>query len=167
MKKLIPLLFILLGLVSCTSDDDNANINFDSTLAIDDVAFLSGNSTPAAYVYDNGSPDQVYRKMTFAIEKKAGNSNDVITFSIYNPGTQSGFSGTYSLGIVEMGDRYANGTYVGGGKYYAITGASITVTDLGNARYRIQFNDCMALDTNTSLVRQLTGSFEGVFVVGG
>lgn len=157
MKKIFLLIIATATMLSCSSDDSSgASVN--STLTIDGAAF-----TPTTMTTFQGPALEEYSIRNFLIAK--GNQKMILSFSVPLGASETG---TYSLGLVNMGERYASGSYsVDNSQYYSIIGDDIQLEAMGSNKYKITFNNTEIKNfNNQNEVLSLSGSVEGTFKVG-
>lgn len=153
MKKLFLFLTSVCLLASCSSDD-SASASFTSTLKIDNVSF-----TPTAAIQYQPQALAQYTSHSFTLSR----GDESFGFNINTPvGLDK--SGSYSLGIVTMGERYSSAGYNDGENSYGVVGDAIEIEAKGGNIYKVTFVNTQLKDINNpNNTKTFTGSFEGEF----
>jgi hypothetical protein len=165
MKKLFfAFTALTLLLTGCSSDDSDSNSE-GTNILIDNVAF---NASGAVYPFFNANTvyqeDSQSKVRLFQLASFSGNTNSTeqLSVSISYPVAQTSINGTYPVDSFE--DTSADGGYSIGDEAYFFEGGTVTVTDLGNNKYKLQFNNVIAVEFDEVLPNKtITGSYEGIF----
>ena len=166
MKKLflVCTLFVLsVTLVNCSADS-----NETSTLFVDGTPFKIGvNSTQRFYNSIVYSDDH---RIVFSIVEKteAGVDPNVIELDFYyTGGVINGTYPIYSTGFMGVfPDNYVQGDYNSPSIYFgdAEVAGTITITDLGNKKFKLQFNNAVfTANDNSGMTRTITGFCQPTF----
>lgn len=153
MKKLFLFLTSVCLLASCSSDD-SASASFTSTLKINNVSFL-----PTAATQNEPQALAQYTSHSFTLSR----GDESLGFNISTPiGLDK--SGSYSLGLVTIGERYSNAGYNDGENSYSLVGDAIEIEAKGGNVYKVTFVNTQLKDINDpDNTKTFTGSFEGEF----
>lgn len=168
MKKLFfAAAAMALLLTGCSSDDDDSNSEA-TNIMIDNVPFnQSGAVAPffnAQTMYQE-SGDTKVRMFQLTSFSNDSNSTEQLSVTIDYPSSQTSINGTYPVDSFE--DASANGGYTIGQDVYFLEEGSVTVTDLGSNKYKLQFNNVIAVEFDEVLPNKtITGSYEGIFSSG-
>lgn len=166
MKKIAALtIFTLLFCLSgCTGDDGEST----GTVFVDGTAFKVGSNTTER-IY-NMLIDVDAHRMLFTIREKTptGVDPDVIELDI---NYENAIDGTYTLYPTDtdfntLPPNFAMGDYNTPTQYFgnAEVSGTITVTDLGNRKYKIEFgNAVFTADDDSGETRTITGSCKPTF----
>ena len=167
MKKFLLLLITFSIFISCSTDEDNRFVENDyvSDIKIDGKTFMPSPKTASkSYVttWAYGAEGELKTRI-FSLVKH--NDKDELRESIeivvtYNGSTATG---TYSLPeswFMETPAPGYDGAFSKGFEYNAFTGGTITITEIGGNKFRIQFNN---VQTGSTFSKIINGSFEGTF----
>jgi len=156
---------------SCSSDDSgDATASFVSTISIDGVAFIPATpnnpvASPIATSFEAGVNNGESNLRIFHM-LKTGTIGDIngmesIQLSVFYPTTQTSVNGTYDFdfNMEEISDPYIQGSYTQGMSMETFQDGTITVTDLGNNKFKIVFNNVVTTQSQMGI----TGSIEGTF----
>ena len=165
MKKLFfavaTMAFMFTG---CSSDDNDSNAEA-TNIMIDNVPFnQSGAVAPffSANTMYNTDGDTKVRLFQLASFGNGTSPAEQIALSVSYPASQASINGTYPVDSFE--EANADGGYMRGEDGYFFEEGTVTVTDLGNSTYKLQFNNVIAVDENETLPNKtFTGSYQGVF----
>lgn len=165
MKKLFfAFTLVALSLTGCSSDDSDSNPE-DTNIFIDGVAFNSSGavfpffSTNTTFQENSDSKTRLFQMISTNSDFSA---MEQLSLSINYPTAQSSINGTYPIGSIE--DPSADGGYSNGDATYFMEEGTVTVTDLGNSKFKLQFNNVIAVDFDEVLPNKtITGSYEGTF----
>ena len=165
MKKLFFAVFTMAAMFTgCSSDDSDSN-GAATNVMINGVAFnQSGAVAPffsASTVYQEDGETKV---RLFQLTSFSGNLNSTeqLSLSITYPSTQTSINGTYPVDSFE--DTSADGGYSISEESYFFEEGTVTVTDLGNNKYKLQFNNVIAVEYDEVLPNKtITGAYEGIF----
>ena len=168
MKKIIYLLFLSVSLMACSSDDTAPNV-FDSHIFINGSAYtprknaggVNSIRTQAQHVAGQRS-----RNFIMSTYSGVGDlSPSSLVVRIYYPESQSSINGTYGFdGAAFSTGRFAAGNYgQGPNTAYAFDSGAVTVTHLGQNRYKLEFDNIHGLFAPTSWEVLVTGYFDGTF----
>ncbi len=141
MKKII-LLFVAALAVSCSSDSESSNANFESSLVVDGIAFKPNRGT---YGSTNGQVEGQTGTF-FAMQKMNGNQlEQALYINVLYPIGSAGPEGEFDFGPGTSDQFLANASFSDGQAGYVLTGTSVTVTQLADDEFRFTFNDPVAL----------------------
>jgi len=165
MKKIIFAIAVVASMfTSCSSDDNDSNVEA-TNIMIDNVPFnQSGAVAPffSANTMFDSDDDSKMRSFQLASFGNGTSPAEQITLFITYPASQASVNGTYPVDSFD--DASADGGYMRGEDGYFFEEGSVTVTDLGNNKYKLQFNNVIAVDEAETLPNKtFTGSYEGVF----
>lgn len=172
MKKIFLCLTAIAMFSSCSSDDSGeATASFVSTIAIDGVAFIPATpnnpiASPIATSFEAGVNNGESNLRTFHMLKtgEVGDINGMesIQLSVIYPATQTSVDGTYDFdfNMEEFSDPYIQGLYMRGMGMETFQDGTITVTDLGNNKFKIVFNNVVTAENQTSITGNIEGTFE-------
>lgn len=80
------------------------------------------------------------------------------------PTNQSSIAGTYVFSTSNIpSNNVATGQYGDDSDLYVFSSGSVSITDLGNNSYKIEFNNAKISPFGSSLQVPVTGYFEGKF----
>ncbi|RZK11160.1 MAG: hypothetical protein EOO46_07755 [Flavobacterium sp.] len=159
---------------ACSSDDSGSNTNpetnFESTISISGVAFIPGGSSdvfgsPLVTSLTEGTNNGLTNVRTFHMIQ-TGAMGDIaavksLNINLLYPINQTSINGTYGFEYNEnnpTADPYILGSYMQGMNMEAYAEGTITVTDLGNNKFKLVFNNVV-----TNGGKTITGSIEGTF----
>ena len=167
MKKFLLLFISFYLLISCSADEDNRFVENDyvSDIKIDGKTFMPSPKTASkSYVttWAYGEENEMKTRI-FSLVKH--NDKDELRESMEIVVTYSGptATGTYNLPedwFIESGQPGYDGAFSQGFEYNAFTGGTITIIEIGDNKFRIQFND---VTTGSLPAKNINGSFEGTF----
>lgn len=168
MKKLfLALTAVTLMFTSCSSDDSDSNVA-GSNISISGVAFnASGAVAPffnasTLFQADGDTNTRLFQLTSFS---STANSTEQLAVTINYPASQTSINGTYPVDSFE--DVSADGGYTIGQETYFFEEGTVTVTDLGNNKFKLQFNNVTAVEFDEVLPNKtITGAYEGVFSSG-
>lgn len=169
MKKFLLLVITFSISISCSTDDDNRFVENDyvSDIKIDDKAFMPSPRTASksyvttwAYGGVSEIKTRVFSLVKHNDKEELRESMDIV---ITYKGTTA--TGTYSLPENWFIDNesdlpYYDGAFSRGFEYNAFSGGTITINEIGDNKFRIQFN---AVQTGSLPAKTINGSFEGTF----
>lgn len=167
MKKLFfAFAAMSLLLTGCSSDDSDSDPNSEPTnIMIDNVPFnQSGAVAPFFNAYTMYQADSESKVRTFQLASLGTgvSSSEQLTLSVTYPASQTSIDGTYPVDSFE--DVSADGGYMKGEEAYFFEEGTVTVTDLGNNKYKLQFNNVIAVEFDEVLPNKtITGSYQGTF----
>lgn len=174
MKKLFLCLAAVVMLSSCSSDDagSTTNVGFESSILINGVGFIPGTPNPdlvppANTAFDTNVNNGLSNFRIFQLVSTPSlgdlQGTKALQVSIMYPITQASVNGTYDFALSEpeLAGPYVQGTYVQGMSMDLFKQGTLTVTDLGNNKFKLVFNNVVTNETQTTIA----GSFEGTFVV--
>lgn len=157
MKKFFLILIVAL-VAACSSDDNGSGGSFESSLVIDGHAFRPVSGTYRIVPYQQGD---LHRHYNFTLKQ---GSLAVMNFTLYVPFEQEDLNGAYSFGPGESHEQLVSCDFAAEPHFYSIQGTTMTVTELGNSRFRITFQNPVALDgTDFFAERPMSGQVEGKF----
>ncbi|MFC6095962.1 hypothetical protein ACFPVY_04840 [Flavobacterium qiangtangense] len=165
MKKLFYAVAVMAFMFTgCSSDDDSSNAEA-TNIMIDNVPFnQSGAVAPffsASTMFDSDDESKM-RSFQLASFGNGTSAAEQIALYITYPASQASINGTYPVDSFD--DANADGGYMKGEDGYFFEEGTVTVTDLGNNKYKLQFNNVIAVDEAETLPNKtFTGSYEGVF----
>lgn len=173
MKKfLMALTAVSLMFTGCSGDDDASPVNnndndFVSTIQIENEPFTpSGGANAAITSYIENSETTM---RSFLMTKQTTNIQtlETLSVSIVYPSGQASINGTYTFDFFNSDDSHAMGMYMKGqgSESLSFEDGTITVTDMGNNKYKLQFNNAKMEDFDETETRTVTGYFEGTFMV--
>ena len=155
-------------LISCQTDDENRFVENDyvSDIKIDGEAFIPSPRTASksyvttwAYGNEGEMKTRIFSLVKYNDKQELHESIEIV---VTYDGPDA--SGTYNLPedwFVESDLPGYDGAFIKGFEYDAFIGGTITVTELGNNKFRIHFNDVQAgIPSKT-----INGSFEGTFTI--
>lgn len=142
-------------LAACSSDDTGSGGSFESSLVIDGHVFRPVSGTYRLVAYQEGD---LHRHYTFNL--KQGNAA-AMNFTLYVPFEQQSLDGAYSFGPGESHERLVSCDFAAHPHYYSIQGVTMTVTELGNSRFRFTFQNPVALNVVDFSEKSMSGEVEG------
>ena len=179
MKKLFLCLTAIVMFSACSSDDSGSTTNptnpetsIESTISIDGVAFVPGSPnnlmgnplvTNLTEGINNGQSNIRIFQMVQAEAMNDIGAIKSLNINLTYPANQANINGTYGFEYNEddpMADPYILGSYMQGMNMQPYTEGTITVTDLGNNKFKLVFNNVVASQGSS-----ITGSVEGTFDV--
>jgi hypothetical protein len=169
MKKLLVLFSALSLLTGCQDDDSVTTLpnDYESTLYVDGESFAPSPATSSeSFVTTTatfGSPNISER--TFTIRQLVPNSNVYRSLNLHITYTGTNASGTYTQypGNVVENDFTGTGAYLYNDIIIPFSdGSTFTVTDLGNNKYKIEFNN-ITIGSEPDNLLVITGTFTGTF----
>ena len=177
MKKLfLGMAAVTMLFTSCSgSDDDGASASLDSHIMIDGTLFTpdanTGMMENVMTSFQAGTNNGAANTRIFGLNNQGTSLSDSksIEVTVTYPASQASINGTYLLDGGASGNvnNYAGGSIFDSGAFLSFESGTVTVTDLGNNKFKLEFNNAVAAnfldDTITSTV---TGYFQGTFVVG-
>jgi len=166
MKKLILLLTALAMLSGCHSDDATATLPNDyvSDIRIDEINFSPSAATATqSYATTTVLYDTNGYQRTFVLKRNSNNPvlTECITCTIrYTAATTSG---TYTQQPDATKEFSLHGLYTMGDEQAAFSnGSMVTVIDLGNNKYTLNFNSVNTVATEENPIH-INGTFTGTF----
>lgn len=180
MKKLF--LFLAAGtflLTSCSdnssdnvNDDSNNNTDtaFESEILVNGQAFIPTPNTETLQTImtdlTEGADNGVDNVRTFSMSNVA--AHESIQLIVVYPAAQGSIDGTYSFSTEDIGvtGPYAQGNYIENSAFTFFNGGTVTVQDLGDNKFKLQFNNATAGDMFSGTVTNtITGSCQGTFTI--
>lgn len=165
MKKLFFAFTAMTLLLTSCSSDDNESTPEATNIMIDNVPFnQSGAVAPFFSAYTMYQADSESKVRTFQLASSGSTiaSTEQITLSVTYPVSQTSINGTYPVDSFEVVS--ADGGYMKGEDGYFFEEGTVTVTDLGSNKYKLKFNNVIAVDESETLPNKtFTGSYEGIF----
>ena len=170
MKKLfLAFTAMTLLMTGCSSDDSDTNAQA-TNIMIDGVAF---NAAGAVAPFFNASTtfqqNSQMNSRSFSLISISGGieNSEQLSLNFLYPLLQTSINGTYTINSDDFDDENISlGMYTKGSNYYGFDSGTITVTDLGNSKFKLQFNNVVAIDIQEVLPsKTLTGSYEGTFTL--
>lgn len=159
MKKFFFILFVAV-LAACSSDDGGSSSRFESSLVIDGHEFRPTSGTYWLQPYEEGD---LHRHYHFNMQQ---GSASTMHFMLYVPFEQEGLSGAYSFGPGESHELLVSCDFFAEPDFYGIQGTTMTVVELGNSRFKITFQNPVALDgTDGFAPKPMSGELEGKFTL--
>lgn len=172
MKKLILGLTALLVFSACSTDDGGSTPGFESHIQVDGQTFTpSANSAMLDNVvttFTEGVNNGEARVRTFHMIKSTANvaTMEAIQVSVIYPVTQASVTGTYEFNYDTIDPNLmAQGMYMIGTSGYTFGAGSMTVTDLGDNKFKLEFDSVIATNIMNQEQRTVTGYIEGTFAV--
>lgn len=160
----------------CSGDDSSdpvtdpiEEVSFTSSILIQGQAFAPSENSMAPSVmthFQAGVENGMNNVRTFHLIKTGTNINstEAIQLTILYPFGQNSVNGTYSFNFDDVEENFAQGMYVTGTSGYVFNTGTITVTDMGENKFKLVLNNVVsALMTDESNTKTVTGSFEGTF----
>ena len=176
-KIFLALTAMTLMLTGCSGSDDSSSVNnnnnnnnnnnptFESTILIDGEGFSPSNHEHAVTTsVHEGADGQTMR--VFSLVKQTSNIQtiEMMQVSIIYPTTQSNVNGTYTFDFFSAEeDIFAQGMYSKGQVNFWFENGTVTVTDLGDDKFKLQFNNAIMKDFDEVETKTVTGYFEGTF----
>lgn len=173
MKKIVLLVLTALAFSGCSDDSEestnnnNNNTEYVSTLEIGTQEFLPENTiVTAATVLSTGVNDGTWNMRLFTITQGDDTQevNNSIQAAVYYPALQASINGTYEFGTVLEGMNTTAGFYSEGPDMASFISGSVTVSDLGNNKYKLVFNDVEGQYGGNAANITISGSFEAEFI---
>jgi hypothetical protein len=175
MKNLFfALIIFAIALTGCSGDDDNNQLSFTSSVKIDDRDFALSHDKNKTFLHTtltpaSNQPDSENVRL-FTIQKETAENPETAQLAVavrYPRGAT--IDGTYLFELAETaGNRFGNGNYYTPAQTYSFAGYSVTVSDLGNSKYKLTFNNVQAVymmpNNTVSEPIIISGTFEGTFV---
>lgn len=175
MKKLFLCLTAIAMFTSCSSDDSGSTTSpttsFESNILIDGAAFVPGSpnnllGNPLGTAFTEGINNGQSNVRIFQMVK-TGAMGDIqavqsLNLSLIYPAAQTSINGTYGFDYNEdnpMATPYIQGSYMKGMNMEPYTDGTITVTDLGNNKFKLVFNN-VATNQGSSIAGSIEGTFE-------
>lgn len=169
MKKLLLCLTAILMLSSCSGDEASSTADLQSSLLVNGASFIPGSINhqlfpPLTTTLETGVNNGASHNRIFHLVKIASLDNlqavTGIQVVITYPASQASVTGTYSFSeSADTAAAYAEGAYADGLRLDAFKSGLVTVTDLGNDRFKLVFTNVVTLLNQTTII----GSFEGTF----
>ena len=161
MKKVVFFLFSVLLLTSCSSGDDSVSTSFESTIFIDNVAFVPTRVTVSES--EGNFPNESGLVFAFQKGSQPTSVDESIVVRISYPTVSSNApNGVYDFGAGVIGEvMFAQGSYMNGAEFYSLAGYTVQVTKLGNKSYRIDFQNIQAVKPFSDEIIIISGYFEG------
>lgn len=156
LKKLL-FCFSIITLTACSGSDDSKSSAFTSTITLNGDAFkpLPNQAVTTIQYNVNGNAANL-RKFTMV-----DNQSRSLVLSIQYPVNQSSVDGEYTFNAINPNNKaslqYGNQS----NNMVALSTGTVNVSDLGEGKYRIFFNNVPV--TDTQLVVTVVGTAEGTF----
>lgn len=165
MKKILLLLTAVILLQSCTNDDDTATDNLKSTIQIDGEDFKLSEAT--SFFYNSNDPELYSRRIHLIDNNPVDSLKNYISLQLIYPKSRPSATGRYTNHMLEEGQTQLVGhglLVFGTGGTLMFSGAAINVTDYGNDKFKIEFENMnlVAIPQNGgNFSIPITGTFEG------
>ncbi len=162
MKKMFLVLAVLV-LAACSSDSNNVSSqSIESSFVVDGVAFKPNR---AVYRYNPLETNDLHKTVTLTLNKNLQPFQS-FNLTLYLPFTKEGLEGVYSFGPGEADELLAEAGYSNADKFYSIVGTTVTVTELGTSKFRLTFQNPLALDVTAGFAeRPVSGEIEASFLL--
>jgi hypothetical protein len=173
MKKILILVSILsLFITSCSSDDSSSSNNAESNIMIDGVRFIPGtNDENFDYVFTSFEAGVLNGQANSRIFGFSNNTDIIsdlesLQIDVVYPSTETSVTGSYSSANLTIQDMYAQLSYIKGFTQYYFTSGLIVVTDLGNNKFKIEFdNVTLSNFDDANDTKTLSGYYKGTFAL--
>ena len=162
MKKIIVILAVFV-LAACSSDSNgNSTPAIESSFVVDGVVFKPNR---AVYRYNPWQTTDLHKTVTLTLSKNAQPAQ-ALNLTLYLPFSQEGLEGVYSFGPGEADELLAAAGYSNADRFYSIVGTTVTVTELGTSKFRLTFQNPIALDLAAGFAeRPVSGEIEAGFLL--
>lgn len=161
MKKMI--IALVFALAACSSDSNNdSSQSIESSFVVDGVAFKPNR---AVYRYNPAETNDLHKTVTVTLNKNS-QPLQALNLTLYLPFSKEGLDGVYSFGPGEADELLAVAGYSNADKFYSIVGTTVTVTEMGTSKFRLTFQNPVALDVTAGFAeRPVSGEIEASFLL--
>ncbi|MDI1255706.1 MAG: hypothetical protein PSV16_06360 [Flavobacterium sp.] len=176
MKKLfLGMAALVLLFSSCSGSDDGGSASVTSHIMINGTLFTPDANTGMLQnivtSFQAGSNSGAANTRVFALNNQGTSLSDSksIEVIVTYPFSQASIDGTYLLdgGLSGNVNNYAGGSIFDSGAFLSFASGTVTVTDLGNNKFKLEFNNAVAENfLDETVTSTVTGYFQGTFVVG-
>lgn len=162
MKKLF-LLALTAGLsFGCSDSDNNTNTdsaNAISTIVVDGISFEPNGAYYYVHPIQEGNP---HREITFFMTDD--DPAHSLRFQLNLPFSKTNIAGVYKFSPGTADELLVNGDFDATPEFYAIVGATLTVADLGESRFKLTLQEPVALDVIENFTpKPMSGEVEATF----
>ncbi|MDR6763045.1 hypothetical protein J2Y38_003263 [Flavobacterium sp. 2755] len=159
MKNITLILFLILGLATgCSSDeDDKAGVN--SSIVIDGINFKPNKAT---YSYEEAS-FETQKRVRFVINNEG--KQEYLYIDISFPASQKNLTGEYSFGPGTADELLVMAEFYAPEKRYYIVGYSLKITDKGDSNFDFEFVSPEAYDGIKNVKVPFKGELHGKIVM--
>ena len=171
MKSLLFACILALSFLSCNDDDKTITYPaaiFDSQITVDGTLFIPNQNTINESFITTGMTTGTSNERIFKLIKNNGMDDiGALKIEVTYPLDQSSVSGLYTFDSSQSTEeRHVIGYYEEFSGNYPFRDGTITITDLGNNTYKLEFNTVGILNAGfENYLRTVTGYFTGTFKV--